>query len=202
MIKRLFTGVFFAILLAPQVLMAAGLSDQDRENIARAEAYLNKITTLKAKFLQINAEGEFVEGTMLLNRPGKARFEYDPPAQLLVVADGTWLIFHDRELEETSRISLKSTPISVLLDAKVELSGSVTVTSVEEDAGILRINLIDTDEPDEGGLTLVFTKQPFELRKWLVTDAQGSTTSVSLSEVVEGLKFKPQLFYFYEKQYE
>lgn len=182
--------------------IAVELSLDDQENIARVEAYLNKVTTLKAEFLQINAEGQFARGTVLINRPGRARFEYDPPAQILVVADGTWLVFHDKELEETNRIPLYSTPISVILQENVEFKGDVTVTSVEKDGGILRINLIDTDEPDQGGLTLVFTLKPFALRKWLVTDAQGSTTSVAISNVEEGLKFKPELFVFNDYGYD
>ena len=183
-------------------VFAADLSDEDLESIARVEAYLNKITTLKARFLQVNAEGQIANGSVLINRPGRARFEYDPPAQILVVADGTWLVFHDKELEETNRIPLYSTPISVILKSKVKLEGDVTVTSVEKDAGILRVNLIDTNEPEQGGLTLVFTLTPFELRKWLVTDAQGSTTSVAISDVEEGMKFKPELFVFNDPFYE
>jgi len=181
---------------------AAPLSISDREDIARAEAYLNKITTLKADFLQIDAEGRFAKGVLRINRPGRARFEYKPPAQILIVADGTWLVFYDKELEETTRIPLYSTPISVILKSKVQLDGDVTVVSVEKDGGILRINIIDTNAPDEGGLTLVFTLRPFELRKWLVTDPQGKTTSVSISNVEEGLSFKPELFVFGNDYYD
>ncbi|WP_025897269.1 LolA family protein [Sneathiella glossodoripedis] len=201
---RVYKWLFIALILSFQVTgtKAAELSLDDQESVARVEAYLNEITTLKARFLQINAEGQYARGTVLINRPGRARFEYDPPAQILVVADGTWLVFHDKELEETNRIPLYSTPISVILKEKVELKGDVTVTSVEKDGGILRINIIDTDEPDQGGLTLVFTLAPFELRKWLVTDAQGSTTSVAISEVEEGLSFEPKLFVLTDPSYD
>ncbi|WP_169566530.1 LolA family protein [Sneathiella limimaris] len=178
------------------------LSDADRESIARVESYLNDITTMQANFLQVNAEGQIARGTVMINRPGRARFEYLPPAQILVVADGTWLVFHDKELEETNRLPLYSTPISVILRKDVRLEGEVTVTSVEKDGGILRVNIIDTDEPEQGGLTLVFTQRPFELRKWLVTDAQGSTTSVTISDVEEGVQFKPELFVFRDPFYE
>ncbi|OUR78455.1 hypothetical protein A9Q83_07430 [Alphaproteobacteria bacterium 46_93_T64] len=198
---------FIAVLFSYTLLMsanisAAPLSNEDREDIARVEAYLNKITSLKARFLQVNSEGNIAEGDVLINRPGRARFEYEPPAQILVVADGTWLVFHDKELDETTRIPLSSTPISVLLEEDVKLRGDVTVTSVEKDAGILRINIIDTEEPDEGGITLVFTLYPFDLRKWLITDPQGSTTSVSLSDVVRGMKFKPELFNLFDPSYD
>jgi len=157
---------------------------------------------MKANFLQVNAEGQFAEGVVYLNRPGRARFEYEPPAQILVVADGLWLVFHDKELNETTRIPLSSTPISVLLEENAQLTGDVTVTSVEKDAGVLRVNIIDTAEPDQGGITLVFSLYPFELRKWMVTDAQGLTTSVTLSEEEFGVKLKPELFTFNDEYYD
>lgn len=198
----LFSFLAASFLMLAPAANAAPLSDEDLENVAKVEAYLNGITTLKARFLQINAEGQYARGDVLIRRPGRARFEYDPPAQILVVADGTWLVFHDKELDETNRIPLYSTPISVILRKKVELKGEVTVTSIEQDGGILRVNLIDTDEPDQGGLTLVFTQRPFELRKWLVTDAQGSTTSVAISDVALGMTFKPELFVLNDPGYD
>jgi len=201
-LKAFIAVLFSYTLLISANISAAPLSNEDREDIARVEAYLNKITSLKARFLQVNSEGNIAEGDVLINRPGRARFEYEPPAQILVVADGTWLVFHDKELDETTRIPLSSTPISVLLEENVKLSGNVTVISVEKDAGILRVNIIDTEEPDEGGITLVFTLYPFDLRKWLITDPQGSTTSVSLSDVVRGMKFKPELFNLFDPSYD
>ena len=178
------------------------LSMSDKEDVARVENYLNNITTLKAHFLQINAEGKIAEGTVFMRRPGRARFEYEPPAQILVVADGTWLIFHDNELNETTRLPLYSTPISVLLKKDVQLNGDVTVVSVEKEANTLRINIIDTDEPEEGGITLVFSDKPFKLRKWLITDAQGNTTSVSISDVERDMWIKPELFNLFDPEYQ
>ncbi|MBO6826616.1 MAG: outer membrane lipoprotein carrier protein LolA [Sneathiella sp.] len=199
--KSLTLGCLLIGLMAPTV-SAATLSEEDKADIKRVEDYLNNISTMKANFLQVNAEGQFAEGTVYLNRPGRARFEYEPPAQILVIADGLWLVFHDKELNETNRIPLSSTPISVLLEENATLSGDVTVTSVEKDGGVLRVNIIDTSEPDEGGITLVFSIRPFELRKWLITDAQGLTTSVTLSEEEFGIKLKPELFLFKDEYYD
>lgn len=203
-----FTSSFFAITALLSTIFiaesgqAAPLSLSDKEDIARVEAYLNTITTLKAQFLQINAEGNIAKGAVYLRRPGRARFEYEPPAQILVVADGTWLVFHDKELDETTRLPLYSTPVSVLLQENVSFSGDVTVVSVEKQANTLRINLIDADEPEEGGITLVFESNPLKLRKWLVTDAQGNTTSISLSDMERGVKIKPELFTFFDTDYD
>lgn len=193
--------VFMSALVLGATSQAAPLSLDNKEDVARVEAYLNNITTFKARFLQINAEGKIAEGDVFLRRPGRARFEYEPPAQILVVADGTWLIFHDKELEETTRLPLYSTPISVLLKEDVVLAGDVTVTSVEKEANTLRINIIDTEEPEEGGITLVFSDKPLQLRKWLVTDAQGNSTSVTLSDMQRSIQIEPELFTLFDPYY-
>ncbi|WP_169543879.1 LolA family protein [Sneathiella aquimaris] len=182
--------------------MAATLTTSEKEDVARVEDYLNGISTLKARFLQVNSAGQIAEGDVYMRRPGRMRFEYEPPAQILVVADGTWLILHDKELKETNRLPLSSTPVSVLLNEGAKLSGNVTVVSVEKDGGTLRLNIIDTNEPDEGGITLVFEDRPLKLRKWLVTDAQGNTTSVSLSNMEWGIPLKPELFNFSDYDYD
>ena len=77
---RIFIWLTLALVTMTATATAAELSLDDQEDIARVEAYLNNVTTLKANFLQINAEGQFARGTVRINRPGRARFEYDPPA--------------------------------------------------------------------------------------------------------------------------
>lgn len=199
-----YSAVAFTLFLAISLSEAAArqLTTSEKLEVARAETYLNQIMSMKARFLQVNAEGQIAEGNVFMHRPGRMRFEYEPPAQILVVADGTWLILHDKELEETNRLPLYSTPISVLLKEKVELSGDVTVVSVEKDPGVTRLNIIDTDEPEEGGITLVFETKPYQLRKWLVTDPQGNVTSVSLSNVERGARFNPEIFTFSDYDYD
>ena len=71
--------------------------------IERVEAYLNSVKTLSARFLQIDAAGTVTHGQLYLRRPGRLRFEYDPPSPLLLVADGVWLILHDKELDQVNQ---------------------------------------------------------------------------------------------------
>ena len=50
---------------------AATLSAADRADVGRIEAYLNRIRTLKARFLQVSSTGDLSEGTLFISRPGK-----------------------------------------------------------------------------------------------------------------------------------
>lgn len=165
-------------------------------NITRVEQYLGAIKTLSAKFVQIGPKGELASGKFYLRRPGRMRFEYDPPIPLLVVADGVWLILHDRELEQVDRFPLFKTPISVLVAEIIDLRDDIEVTRVERQPGILRIRLIDKRSPDEGWLSLAFSDPPMTLRNWHVTDAQGGVTNVALDDLRINIPLEPELFVF------
>ncbi len=177
---------------------AAALSELDIADIARAEAYLNSIQTMKARFIQIGPQGGLSEGNFYLRRPGRLRFEYDPPIPVLVVADGTWVVFYDSEINQVTRLPLGSTPLAVLLRDEIRLRGSVTVTEVERATGTLRITVIDSEAPDQGTITLVFSDRPLALRQWLIRDPQGLETSIAMSQTQYNMILKPELFVFFE----
>ena len=181
-----------------QAPAAAPLSEQDLADVARVEAYLNSIQTLKARFLQVGPDGGLSEGNFYLRRPGRLRFEYDPPIPVLMVADGTWVVFYDSEIEQVTRVPLNSTPLAVLVRDPIRLQGSVTVTRVERATGTLRLTLLDSDEPDEGSITLVFSDRPLALRQWLVRDPQGLETTIAMSKAQYNLILDPALFVFFE----
>ena len=194
------------LLLAAAALPAAAqpaappLTDRDRADLARVEAYLNTLRTLKARFLQIAHNGAAAEGTAWIWRPGRMRFEYDAEPLLLVASHGQFL-YYDKELRQPTTLPTSSTPLGVLLRENLRLSGDVTVTRVERGGGFLRVTLHRTGAAAEGRLTLVFQDQPLELRQWHVIDAQGRETRVSLFQVETGGRFDPRLFEFNDPRF-
>ena len=176
---------------------AATLSAAERADVGRIEAYLNRIGTLKARFLQVSSTGELSEGTLFISRPGKLRIEYDPPVPILIVAARGVLTYFDKELEQVSEIDLDSTPAGILVGENISFfSGDFTLTRFKSEAGAARVTLVRTADPQEGNLTLVFSDRPLTLRKWIVTDAQGVKTTVSLLKTRFGLPLNPELFTF------
>ena len=180
---------------------AAALSARDQADLQRVEAYLNALTTLRARFLQIAQSGAAAEGTAWIWRPGRMRFEYDPPEPTLLVADAGQFLMYDRELRAPTTVSVGSTPLGILLRREVRLSGDVTVTRVERSGGFLRVTMYRTAEPGEGLLTLVFNPDPMELRQWAVVDAQRRETRVTLSRIETGLRFPAGLFQFNDPRF-
>ena len=182
-----------SVAAAPQ---PANLSDQDKADIVRIESYLNGISTMKARFLQVASTGSVEGGTLTIWRPGRMRFEYDPPSPTLLVADGTFLIFVDKQLDTSTHVFLSNTPVGVLVDKDVKLSGAVTVTRMSRGPGVIRVTLVRTSAPDEGTLTLVFADDPLALRQWIVVDAQGIETKVSLADEEFGVPVDKKMFVY------
>ena len=182
------------LLLAPRAARAQTLSAQDRADLARIERYLNTLRTLKARFLQIAPNGNTSEGTAWIERPGRLRFDYDPPAPFLLVAGHGGVMFHDRKLQQTSNFPLSQTPLGILLAETVQLSGDTTIETIDRQPGLLQITLHRTGHQADGSLTLVFADAPLQLRQWSVLDPQRLETRVSLFNISVGETFDQKLF--------
>ncbi len=191
--------LLFALPAGAQQLTAPPITTEDRADVARVEAHLNGITTMKAKFVQIGPRGEIAEGTFYLSRPGRMRFEYDPPAKILVLADGLRVIYYDKELDHENAWPIGGTPLAPLLARRIEFNPN-SVIAVARQSGSLRITLIDPQRRDEGSLTLVFTDGPLELRQWTVLDTQGLSTVIALSSMEINPTVDPDLFFAPERR--
>lgn len=178
------------------------LSQQDLADLTRAEDYLNAIKSIKARFLQVAPDGALSQGNLYINRPGRLRFDYDPPKPVLVVSDGGWVVFYDQEVNQTSRLPLQSTPLFELVRSEIKLRDSVGVKKVERGPGTLRVTLFDPDREEQGSITLVFEDQPFVLKQWLVRDAQGLETRVTMTDMQVNVRLDPDLFTLFSPNYD
>ena len=177
-----------------EVALAARLTAQDKVDLKRVEDYLERLSTLKSRFLQTSSNGNVASGKLFISRPGKIRFEYDPPASILMISDGTFLIYIDKDLDQVTHIFLKSTPVNFLVREDIRMDGDITVTKITRSRGLLRLTIRDTDEPGKGSITLIFADKPLALRKWTVIDAQNIRTNVMLAGVETGMRLDPRLF--------
>jgi len=165
-------------------------------DVARIEGYLNGLRSIRADFVQINPDGGTASGKLYYERPDKMRLDYDPPSRLLIIANGWKLVYQDRRLEQVSQLLTSSTPLGFLLEDKIRLDGAVTLTDLKRRAGELSVTLVQTDEPAQGSITLVFAEEPFELRRWTVIDPQGYATHVVLERIETGVALDDELFVF------
>lgn len=184
-----------AAAIAPQLQLGA----PERAELSRIEEYLNRISTVRAEFVQRSSNGEQARGQLYLARPGRLRIDYQPPVPVLVVADGTFLIYYDRRLEQVSYVPLASTPASILLDDRISLAeDSLVVTGYERAGNLILVTVARADNPGEGSITLGFKENPLQLAEWSVTDAQGIVTLVTLLEPRFDIDLDRALFVFHD----
>jgi outer membrane lipoprotein-sorting protein len=175
---------------------AAALSPQDIADLQRIAAYLTSIRTMYAKFQQVStAGGGSVTGQLWMARPGRMRFEYDPPSPILLLADMFYVYYIDKQLVQMSKVGLKSTPAWLLLRDPITFNDLI-VTRFERGANTIRVTVIEKAEPDSGSLTMVFTDRPLTLRQWSIVDQQRKTTTVSLYDERFGMALDPKLFVY------
>lgn len=189
----------FLALLTVLILTAHSALAQTAPEIAKAEAYVQQLKTVKSRFIQTNADGTQSRGTFYLNRPGKLRFEYDAPSKDFVVADGFFIYFYDGEMKQQSNAPIGQTLADFLLRKDFTLSGDLKVTRIMRAGGYLQISVVQAKEPKAGELTLAFTDDAkFQLKKWRIVDSVGNITETELFDMQTGLKLPSSLFAYHD----
>lgn len=175
---------------APVVLDGAARA----EGLAQANRSLNAVQRLQGRFMQTSPGGARASGTLYLQRPGRLRFQYDPPATMLIVADGSVVSMRDTELRTTERTPLRSTPLNLILGQTINLERDARVLRVSRAGPWLMITARDRRGQTDGQITLQFHGPNAELRSWDVIDATGARTRITLSDVTQPASFDRSLF--------
>ncbi len=191
-----------ALAYLPIAAAAATLSEADRSDIARVEIYLNSFSSLMGRFLQQSSSGHLAEGWLYLSRPNRVRLDYHPPSSLQIYADGYWLAYVDTELEEVTHVPLSSTPAGFLVREQVRLSGEISVVQVERNMGVIRLHVVQTEEPETGRVVLTLQDPPMRLSHWTVIDGHGIKTRISLLDAQYNLRLDEKLFEFYGSKFD
>jgi len=157
--------------------------------------YLNSFQTASGAFTQVNDDGTISEGRILIKRPGRVRFEYKPPEDMLVVADGATVgIIDGKSNEGPQGYPLNRTPLSIILARTVDFSRARMVTGHSSDGKTTTVRAQDPEHPEYGSIDLVFTSNPTELRQWVINDSGGSRTTVILGDLTTGVNLASDSF--------
>jgi len=163
---------------------------------AEIESYLNGLSTVSARFEQIAPDGQTSAGHFTLKRPGRMRFEYDPPVQDFIVADGLMVYYYDAKMKQQSSAPIGASLANFFLRKDLSLSGDLTVYDVTRIDAAVEMTLTQTKDPQAGSLTLIFSEAPLALKGWRVIDMQGLVTEIKLSEMEAGIALKNGLFHY------
>lgn len=157
--------------------------------------YLNSLTTAEAPFRQINPDGTSSSGRVLIQRPGRMRFEYAKPDRTLVLASaGQVAIFDAKSNQPPEQYPLSKTPLNLILGDTVDLQNAKMVVDHREEGALTLVTAQDPAHPDYGTIELGFSQNPIALRQWVVTDGNGAQTIVMLDALTTGQSYSSFLF--------
>jgi outer membrane lipoprotein-sorting protein len=184
-----------ASLLAILALAFASTGAWAQVGVPEIENYFNSIRTMQARFVQNNPNGSVMQGTLYVSRPGRMRFEYDPPSQLKIVADGFQVTLWDPATRDFGQWPIGWTAASFLVKQPFKLSGDLTVQALNRDAdGLLNLTIVQTRKPQEGKVIVRLAEGPLALRGWSIIDNRGNKVDVALTGVKTGIQLAASLF--------
>jgi outer membrane lipoprotein-sorting protein len=166
-----------------------------RALLEKVNNYFNSVTNLVGKFIQVGPDGGKTEGQFYMQKPGKIRFEYDPPSTIELISNGQDVVVRDSKLQTQDLYPLSQTPLKFLLSDKLDLLKDANVVGVYQDD--LFVTVVIEEKNVLAGthrLMIMFGKKDLQLKQWTVTDPQGYDTTVAVSDLDTSKKPDPKLF--------
>jgi outer membrane lipoprotein-sorting protein len=163
--------------------------------VQKLSAYLSSIQSLVGDFVQVGPDGSRTVGKFYIQKPGRVRFDYEPPNPIDVVADGNNVVVQDRNLKTQQQYPLSQTPLRYLLAEQIDIARDTTLVAVSQDNTFISLTieeqqlLVGTHR-----LVLMFTTKDLQLRQWTITDPQGYETTVAVYNLDTAHKPDPALF--------
>ena len=175
---------------APSAFSAA-----QRAQVDKVSAYLSSVQQLNGQFVQVGPDGTRVKGEFFIQKPGKVRFEYEPPSRIEIIADGQSVVVRDRKLATQDLYPLSQTPLRFLLSDRIDLLKETNVVAVKSDDVFVTVVVQETS-PIVGTsrLMMMVGAKDFQLKQWTVTDPQGYDTTVAVSNLDVSKRPDPALF--------
>ena len=168
---------------------------RQRQLADRVSAYLSNVRVLSGKFVQVGPDGGKSEGEFYLQKPGRVRFDYNPPSPIELIADGQSVVVRDRKLATQDLYPLSQTPLRFLLADTIDLMRDTNLIGVYADD--VFVTVVIEERQIIGGthrLMLMFGAKDYQLRQWTVTDPQGYDTTVAVYNLNTTRQPDPSLF--------
>lgn len=179
--------------VAAALALAAGPAEAASQTAQSIADHFSSVKTMSGDFVQFGPSGEQTGGKFFIERPGKLRFTYEKPSGFSVTSDGTSVVIMNKRMNTADLYPLSKTPLKLLLDNRIDLSGK-KVQSVKEADDVTTIRLADRSVFGNSTISMMFDPKSYELKQWTITDAAGKDTTVMIYNVKAGVQLDPALF--------
>jgi outer membrane lipoprotein-sorting protein len=175
------------------------LTPEESDLINRISAHNSAIKTMVGRFLQIDTQGQKIEGTFFLERPGKVLFRYNPPSYEQIVSVGRGFYVVDRKEKTQYAYPQDKVPLREFLESDINLLGS-NIVAIDQSNDYLSLTLQDDTPAGIVMVDLVFDKETLELRQWVLTEPSGAQLTFSLFDVEKDVEI-PRTFFSIDATY-
>ena len=173
----------------------ASFDANQKAQAAKVSSYLSSLQTLVGNFVQVGPDGSKTKGDFYIQKPGKVRFEYEPPSPIDIIADGSSVAVRDRKLATQDIYPLSQTPLRYLLSDRIDLLKDTNVVNVTADDLFVSVTIEEKQALiGTSRLMLMVGAKDGQLKQWTVTDPQGYDTTVAVYNLDSTKKVDPGLF--------
>jgi len=198
MIRRRFLAAVAALLVLSVPAVAQDeprrLTEEEVALINEISAHNSAIRTMAGRFLQIDTQGNRIEGTFFIERPGKVRFRYNPPSREEIISVGRGFYVIDRKEETKYAYPQDKVPLRQFLESDIDLLAA-NIVAIDQSDAYLSLTLQDDTPVGLVSVTLVFDKDSKDLVQWVLVDPGGAELTFSLYDVQKGVEIPKSYFY-------
>ena len=169
--------------------------EKDQLLSLKIENFFKNLKTLEANFIQVSSSGDVSNGKIYLDLPGKMRIDYENPNNILITCQGFWIVIQDRVSKTTNNVPLKSSPFSIFLQDKSILNNENFKTKYGVNSGVISLEIKSQEKDKLEGIVLEFSENPFNLKKWIILDTFGESTTVLIQDAKYNNELSHLLFF-------
>ncbi|MCQ2913575.1 MAG: outer membrane lipoprotein carrier protein LolA [Alphaproteobacteria bacterium] len=186
---------------AQETAKEVSLSADDAKIVKSVEEYFNTVKSIKSRFTQYNRNnGQTLEGNVNILKPNKMRLQYDEPVPFEFIADGYYLIYNDKKLEQVTYFDLNDNPAAIILKDNFSFTKEeLKVEDISKQGNQIVVTVSKIKQPEVGKITLIFDGKPMGLKQWVVTDMQHVETEITLVNPEFNVELDEQQFKFKDK---
>ena len=149
---------------------------------------------MAGRFLQVDTQGQRIDGVFYLQRPGKIRFKYNPPSREEIMSLGNGFYVIDRKEKTQYAYPQDKVPLRQFLDAKIDLF-SANIVALDQSADYFTATLQDDTPAGVVRVALVFDIESKDLKQWTLAEPSGSELTFSLFDVDKNVDIPKTYFY-------
>ena len=178
----------------PALALSRPLTDDEKAMISDISAYNSSVKSMVGRFIQIDTNGQRIEGTFFLQRPDKIRFRYNPPSREEIISVGRGFYVIDRKEQTQYAYPQDKVPLRQFLTDKIDLLSSNIIDVTQSDT-YATITLSDDTPEGTVQVALIFDKTSKDLAQWVLTQPNGQELTFSLFDIQKDVEIPKSYFY-------